>query len=137
MVININMDMDLLKFSEKIVQNHSKLYTEIVGVEYVSLDGMSVSYTICLQLLIAKYSESPNVPPAISLVLGAPESSQSRALAAHTGIVIQCKPDILWSCISRNCIYRGRMLNHIFFPTDFANFADVAPNRAIFFAKSR
>ena len=51
--------------------------------------------------------------------------------------MIQCKPDISWSCISRNWIYRGRMLDPIFLPTDFANFADVAPKSAIFFAKSR
>ena len=50
--------------------------------------------------------------------------------------LVQCKPDISWSCISRNWIYRGRMLDPIFLPTDFANFADVAPKSAIFFAKS-
>ena len=50
---------------------------------------------------------------------------------------IQWKPDISRSCISRNWIYRGRMLDPIFLPTDFANFADVAPKSAIFFAKSR
>ena len=50
--------------------------------------------------------------------------------------IIQCKPDISRSCISRNWIYRGRMLDPIFLPTDFANFADVAPKSAIFFAKS-
>ena len=36
---------------------------------------------------------------------------------------IQCKPDISRSCISRNWIYRGRMLDPIFLPTDFVNFA--------------
>ena len=52
-------------------------------------------------------------------------------------LLIQCKPDISQSCISWNWIYRGRMLDPIFLPTDFANFADVAPKSAIFFAKSR
>ena len=47
-------------------------------------------------------------------------------------IIIQCKPDISRSCISRNWIYRGRMLDPIFLPTDFANFADVVPKSAIF-----
>ena len=41
--------------------------------------------------------------------------------------LIQCKPDISRSCISRNWIYRGRMLDPIF----------LAPKTAIFFAKSR
>ena len=45
---------------------------------------------------------------------------------------VQCKPDISRSCISRNWIYRGRMLDPIFLPTDFANFADVVPKSAIF-----
>ena len=45
---------------------------------------------------------------------------------------IQCKPDLSRSCISRNWIYRGRMLDPIFLPTDFANFAGVAPKSAIF-----
>ena len=49
---------------------------------------------------------------------------------------IQCKPDISRSCISRNWIYRGRMLDPIFLPTDFANFAD-EPKSTIFFVKSR
>ena len=31
-------------------------------------------------------------------------------------ILIQCKPDISRSCISRNWIYRGRMLDSIFCP---------------------
>ena len=48
------------------------------------------------------------------------------------GFWIQCKPDISRSCISRNWIYRGRMLDPIFLPTDFANFADVVPKSAIF-----
>ena len=43
---------------------------------------------------------------------------------------VQCTPDISRSCISRNWIYRGRMLDPIFLPTDFANFADVAPKSA-------
>ena len=43
---------------------------------------------------------------------------------------IQCKPDISRSCISRNWIYRGCMLDPIFLPTDFANFA--AQERDIF-----
>ena len=47
-------------------------------------------------------------------------------------IFIQCKPDISRSCISRNWIYRGRRLDPIFLPTDFANFADVVPKSAIF-----
>ena len=47
-------------------------------------------------------------------------------------IYIQCKPDISRSCISRNWIYRGRMLDPICLPTDFANFADVVPKSAIF-----
>ena len=38
--------------------------------------------------------------------------------------VLQCKPDISRSCISRNWIYRGRMLDPIFLPIDFANLAD-------------
>ena len=48
--------------------------------------------------------------------------------------IIQCKPDISRSCISRNWIYRGRMLDPIFLPTDFVNFADVggAQERDIF-----
>ena len=46
--------------------------------------------------------------------------------------LVQCKPDISRSCISRNWIYRGRMLDPIFLPTDFANFADVVPKSAIF-----
>ena len=46
---------------------------------------------------------------------------------------IQCKPDISRLCISRNWIYHCRMLDPIFLPTDFANFADVAPKSAIFF----
>ena len=46
--------------------------------------------------------------------------------------IVQCKPDISRSCISRNWIYRGRMLDPIFLPTDFANFADVVPKSAIF-----
>ena len=50
---------------------------------------------------------------------------------------LQCKPDISRSYISRNWIYRGRMLDPFFLPTDFANFADVAPKSVIFFAKSR
>ena len=31
--------------------------------------------------------------------------------------LVQCKPDISRSCISRNWIYRGRMLDPIFLPT--------------------
>ena len=50
---------------------------------------------------------------------------------------IQCKSDISRSCISRNWIYHGRMLDPIFLPTDFSNFEDVAPKSAIFSAKSR
>ena len=33
-----------------------------------------------------------------------------------TGLMVQCKPDISRSCISRNRIYRGRMLDPIFWP---------------------
>ena len=40
---------------------------------------------------------------------------------------VQCKPDISRSCVSRNWIYRGRMLDPIF----------LAAKSAIFFAKSR
>ena len=53
--------------------------------------------------------------------------------SCHPCTLLQCKPDISRSCISRNWIYRGRMLDPIFLPTDFANFADVAPKSAIFF----
>ena len=52
-------------------------------------------------------------------------------------LLLQCKPDISRSCISQNWIYRGCMLDPIILPTVFANFADVAPKSAIFFAKSR
>ena len=49
--------------------------------------------------------------------------------------VVQCKPDISRSCISRNRIYCGRMLDLIlwhFLATHFANFADMMPKSAIF-----
>ena len=42
-------------------------------------------------------------------------------------VFIQCTPDISRSCISRNWIYRGRMLDPIFLPNYFAKFADMAP----------
>ena len=35
---------------------------------------------------------------------------------------VQCKPDISRSCISRNWIYRGRMLDPIFLPDRFREF---------------
>ena len=44
---------------------------------------------------------------------------------------VQCKPDISRSCISRSHV------GPQFLPTNFANFADVAPKSAIFIAKSR
>ena len=46
---------------------------------------------------------------------------------------LQCVPDISRSCISRNWMYHGRMLDS----TDFANFADVAPKSEIFFREIR
>ena len=53
-------------------------------------------------------------------------------LESLTELSALCKPDISRSCISRNWIYRSRMLDPIFLPTDFANFADVVPKSAIF-----
>ena len=50
--------------------------------------------------------------------------------------MIQCKPDISRSCISRNWIYRGPMLDPIFLPTDLANFAEFCP-RARYFSRNR
>ena len=53
---------------------------------------------------------------------------------------VQCKPDISRSCISRNWIYRGRMLDPIFLPTDFANFAESCISfcpRARYFSRNR
>ena len=53
---------------------------------------------------------------------------------------IQCKPDISRSCISRNWIYRGRMLDPIFGAHERDNFREIAVTRWIrgkhFFAKS-
>ena len=57
-------------------------------------------------------------------ITGEPLNSRSRILAPKwreiTGVdcttIIRCKPDISRSCISRNWIYRGRMLDPIFCP---------------------
>ena len=48
-------------------------------------------------------------------------------------IRLQCKPDISRSCISRNRIYRGRMLDPIFLATHFVNFADMTSQNSISF----
>ena len=50
--------------------------------------------------------------------------------------MIQCKPDISRSCISRNRIYRGRMLDPIFWPP-ISLISRTWHTRVRFFAKSR
>ena len=42
-----------------------------------------------------------------------------RVMRVSSRMCIQCKPDISRSCISQNWIYRGRMLDPIFLPTEF------------------
>ena len=52
-------------------------------------------------------------------------------------LVIQCKPDISRSCISRNWIYRGCMLDPIFFGPPISRILQTQRPRAWYFSRNR
>ena len=104
-----------------ITETSSSTKQDMVTWAYLDSPTKVVHYASCLAQGVCSSSKLVNTP-----LLHRPSQESSFKF------LIQCKPDISRSCISRNWIYRGRMLDPIFLPTDFANFADVVPKSAIF-----